>query len=148
MEPWCKHFIQPCLLQEINYSSHHIQIETTVNTASVKTTKHTPNHKNRAILTAVYDILDWVSVEKNTLLRWGLLYSEMSVSESCGVVLRCVGGGIYVNVSVVENKEMSGNLQKGVHVVEQVKWCKVFSGRGFRMIVCGIYESSITITSA
>ncbi len=49
------------------------------------------------------------------------------------------------NASVVENKEMSGNLQKGVHVVEQVKF---FSGRGFRMIVCGIYESSITITSA
>lgn len=39
----------------------------------------------------------------------------------CGCKL-CVDGGTYVNVSVVENKEISVNLQKGVNVVEQVKF--------------------------
>lgn len=48
----------------------------------------------------------------------------LGVSESCGLVLSGVGGGIYVNVSVVENKDMRGNLYKCVHVVEQVKFSR------------------------
>ncbi len=62
----------------------------------------------RAILTALFDVLDWVSVEKRTHNRdedWCIHKGFFGVSESCGLVLSGVGGGTNANVSV-----MSGNL--------------------------------------